>query len=77
MFLVTPEFTARVSDIIKVVPRKGLNPDAHTGSTEGTNVFLKQYSTNVQRLDIEFTYMPYEEVVLLLGKLVYRRENGY
>ena len=68
MFLITPDFTCRVSDIIKLVPRTGMNKEQY-GHTSGTLVYLN--NSMESRIDKEFTSMSYADVLKSLDNAKY------
>ena len=60
MFLITTDFTCRVSDITKIIPMTGLNGEQY-GHTSGTLVYVNNHLKG--HVDREFTSMPYVEVL--------------
>jgi len=67
MFLITPEFTVRVEDVVKLVPRSGLNKEQY-GYTSGTLVYIRANG----QIDKEFTSMSYTEVLKSLSNAKYQ-----
>lgn len=63
MFLITTDFTCRVADVVKIVPRTDLNEDQY-GRTSGTLVYINNHLKGV--VDKEFTSMSYQEVLQAL-----------
>jgi hypothetical protein len=61
MFLITPDFTVRVHDVIKIVPRPA---DVKNKKASGTVVHINNMIAGC--VDREFTTMPYKEVIKTL-----------
>ena len=60
MFLITPDFTCRLVDVVKLIPMTGMNKEQY-GHESGTLVYINNLTEH--RVDKEFTSMAYVEVL--------------